>query len=76
MSDHPIEEVVEDMLINADQYVGGDLGICAPGDKERAYQYLREKGWIGPKGFLTKAGVVEAKRAYNAYWNSPSGEDR
>lgn len=71
MSDHTTEEVVKDMLANAEQYVGAPLGVCAPEDEERAYAYLDEKGWVGPKGFLTKAGVIEARRAYDAYWNSP-----
>jgi hypothetical protein len=69
VSEFTTEEVVEDMLVSADQFVGGRLGICALEDEERAYQYLREKGWIGPKNGLTRAGVVEAKRAYREYWN-------
>lgn len=65
------EEVIEDMLINGDTYVGGDLGLCDPKNKELAYEYLTERGWIGPKGFLTKEGVAQAKRAQREWDERP-----
>lgn len=63
------EEVIEDVLFHADRYVGGSIGICDSKDRERVHEYLTERGWIGPKGFLTKAGAAEARRV-QAEWDA------
>lgn len=65
------EEVIEDMLNSANAWVGGALGVCYPQDKELAYAYLRERGWIGAKGGLTREGVAQAKRAQREWDEGP-----
>ena len=57
------EQVITDMLVNANTWVGGALGICLPEDEDRAYEYLTERGLTGPRGGLTRKGVTEARRA-------------
>lgn len=62
-SRYTAEEVIEDMLAHANAWVGGALGVCDQRDEELAYTYLRERGWVGAKGGLTREGVAQAKRA-------------
>jgi hypothetical protein len=71
MTGDTVEEMAEDMLINAEFFVGGRLGVCALDMEEAAMQLLRERRLVGPKGCLTRLGVVEAKRAWKKYWEAP-----
>lgn len=65
------KEVIEGMLVHANAWVGGALGICYPQDTELAFEYLEERGWVGPKGGLTREGVAQAKRAQREWDERP-----
>lgn len=63
------EEHADDMLINAEMRVGGNLGV---GTKE-GRDLLCERGFIGPQGCLTRAGLAEARKLYREYWEAGEG---
>ena len=63
------EDIIKDMLLNADAWQGGGLGIWTPKDEElRARSMMTARGLIGPKGFLTRQGATVAQRLQREYF--------
>jgi hypothetical protein len=58
------EETAEDMLVNSELRIGGQVGVGSPA----GLAYMRERGWVGPSGCLSARGLTEARRAYTKYW--------
>jgi hypothetical protein len=60
----PPEERAEDMLLNAELRIGGQVGVGTAAGTA----YLKERGWIGPSGCLSAKGLACARALQNAYW--------
>ena len=52
------EEHADDMLINAETRIGGLLGVGS----QEGFRALKEGGYIGAAGTLTRRGVQRAKK--------------
>lgn len=63
------EEYADDMLINAEMHVGGRIGV----GPDEGQAVLRERGFIGPRGGLTRTGLAEARKLYREYWEAGEG---
>lgn len=58
------EDRAEDMLLNAELRVGGQVGIGTAGGAA----YLKGRGWTGPFGCLSAKGLAHARALQDAYW--------
>ena len=61
---------VTDTLAHAEQWVGGYIGVMDPEHEGEIRAYLTGRGLIGAGGCLTRKGLVEARRAYIAVFDS------
>jgi hypothetical protein len=65
----PTEDIIKEMLINADAAQGGGVGIWTPPEEEAlARSMMTARGLIGPKGFLTKQGATVARRLQHEFF--------
>lgn len=60
-----LHEAIEDSLLHAEARPGGRPGVVLD---PSVYMAMRERGLLGPKGFLTHAGVESAKALQRARW--------
>lgn len=63
------EDIIKEMLINAEASQGSPLGIWSPPEEEElARSMMTARGLIGPKGFLTRQGATVARRLQREYF--------
>lgn len=64
-----ISDEAQDSLLNAELWLGGNLGVMTPEKEGLVRAELTGLGLIGPRGCLTSKGLFTAARIYKEYWN-------
>jgi hypothetical protein len=70
MDPEDLQTEIHDILLSAEAWVGGRPGIMNHHHEGELCAYMRGRGWLGPKGGLTRKGAAEARKVQREYYGS------